>query len=327
MLEIRKANRANASVSAPATPTKSTSSKRTTTPLARSRSDPKSSSPKSHKGPRMGTFALDPTKATVVTDETGKATVLYMPSQPSEKHKAFWDRAKSAASSRDSSPRGSMSIELPSRVTNDNAPQRPFTAQSTLATMFDGNMDFMRTNEITPQSRQLPQDRFVPMPMPSSFHSIATTDDGSDEFDEDFTMLIDMDAESDTDAPSPGGNTSDAAPAKVAPAFFTHGTVGSFRLNQHRARHESSMASHPDSRASTSEQNALQSGRRGAGNAPITPARKKRVSKDMSRTNSGVRKPTTPAMSSPLASRRSRGQSLTGRLDHTLTPDFSSMWK
>jgi len=324
MLEIRKANRASSAVSAPVTPTKSASSKRTTTPLVRSQSDAKSSSPKSHKGPRIGTFALDPTKATVVSDDTGKTTVLYMPSQPSERHKAFWDRAKSAASSRASSPRGSMSIALPSHGTKENVPQRPLTVQSTLATMFDGNMDFMRANEITPQPGELPQAAFTPTL--SSFNSIAATDDGSDELDEDFTMLIDMDPESDTDAQSPGGIASDAGPVKVAPTFFTHGTVGSFRLNQHRARQQSSLASHPDSRASTSEQNALQSGRRGAGNAPITPARKKRVSKDLTRTGSGIRKPTTPAMSSPLASRRSRGQSLSGRLDQTLAPGFS-MWQ
>lgn len=333
---IRPIARPTSSASAPATPLKSKSNKGKAPALARSHSADKASSPKARKLPRMGTFACDPTKATVVSDANGKTTVLYMPTKPPEKHKAFWERAKSAATSRESSPRGSMSLNLPFNSATDHVtPQRPFTAQSTLATMFDGNMDFMRYNDMTALHRQDLAKALVPVPS-STYSSgittaanitVATTDEASEMEDDftDFTMLVDMDPDSDTeDAPSPAGTTSPTKPTQ--PTFLSHGMVGSFRLNQHRAKEESSLASHPASRASTSESNALQSGRRGAGNAPITPARKKRTSKDMSFTGSGIRKSGPSAMSSPLARRNSRPKSRTGHLDHTLTPGFSG-WK
>ena len=113
MQEVCRLARPEPAVSAPATPT---ASKRTPAPIARSSSNASASkSNKTKKGPKEGTFVCDPTKATVVSDSTGKKTVLYMPTQPSAKNKAFWDRARSAASSQNTSPRGSLSIELPPR--------------------------------------------------------------------------------------------------------------------------------------------------------------------------------------------------------------------
>ena len=311
----------SAPISAPATPT---ASKRTPAPIARSSSTASASKPnKNKKGPREGTFVCDPTKATVVSDSTGRKTVLYMPTQPPAKNKAFWDRAKSAASSRNTSPRGSLSIELPNRHGKEDQRARPFTAQSTLSTMFDGNFDFMRHNDISPPPvRTRPQSSYTVAP--STFTTPAPTEIGSDADEDypDFGMLIDLDQDSDEENEEAWAG---AVTSPTEPTFLSRGMVGSFRLNQHRAKQESSLASHPDSRASTSEVNALQTGRRGAGNAPITPARKRRMSKDLNRTNSGIRKPTAPAMASPLASRRprSRGQSLSGRLDQTLAPGFS----
>lgn len=323
MYEVCKLPRPVETASAPATPT---NSKRTPAPIARSNSGSNGSTSKaskSKKGPKEGTFVCDPTKATVVSDSTGKKTVLYMPKQPDAKNKAFWDRARSAASSRNTSPRGSMSIELPGRNSKDEQPIRPFTAQSTLSTMFDGNFDFMRQNEISPPPvRVRPQSSYTPAP--SAFTTPAPTEQGSDADEEypDFGMLIDLDQDSDDED---DGTWSAAVTSPTEPTFLSRGMVGSFRLNQDRAKQESSLASHPDSRASTSEFNALQTGRRGAGNAPITPARKRRVSKDLNRTNSGIRKPAAPSISSPLSARRprSRGQSLSGRLDQTLSPAFS----
>nr|OQO29283.1 hypothetical protein B0A51_04077 [Rachicladosporium sp. CCFEE 5018] len=312
------------------TPVKQNSGKHSV-PLPR-RSQSATETGKTSKGPRMGTFTCDPTKATVVSDANGKTTVLYMPSKPAEKHKAFWDHARSVAHSRDSSPRGSTSFPMGS--SGERTPQRPLTAESTLATMFNGNMDFMRCDDPTVPSVSDLMAITQPL-LPTLFSTnfgastVAPTDDGS-EMDQDqdldmtFNMLVDMDPDSDEDdnIVSPDITSTDQ------PLFLAQGVVGSFRLNQHRAKHESSLALHPASRASTNESNALQSGRRGAGNAPITPARKKRISKDMTFSSSGVKKPTSSGMSSPLSHRKrnSRGKSISGRLDQTLAPGFS-MWK
>lgn len=324
MYEVCKMARPVATASAPATPT---SSKRTPAPIARSNSGSNGSTSKVHKtkkGPKEGTFVCDPTKATVVSDSTGKKIVLHMPRQPDESNKAFWERAKSAASSRNTSPRGSMSIELPGRNGKDEQPMRPFTAQSTLSTMFDGNFDFMRHNEASPPppAHIRPQSSYTSAT--STFTTPAPTEQGSDADDDytDFGMLVDLNPDSDEED---DGTWSAAVTSPTEPTFLSRGMVGSFRLNQDRAKQESSLASNLDSRASTSEFNALQTGRRGAGNAPITPARKRRVSKDLNRTHSGIRKPAPPAIGSPLSARRprSRGQSLSGRLDQTLSPGFS----
>jgi hypothetical protein len=319
MQEVCRMARPEPTVSAPATPT---ASKRTPTPIARSNSGNSASASKPNKnkkGPKEGTFVCDPTKATVVSDSTGKKTVLYMPTQPSAKNKAFWDRARIAATSQNTSPRGSLSIELPPRGGKHEQAARPFTAQSTLSTMFDGNFDFMSHTDMSPPPiRVRPQSSYTPAP--SVYTTSAPTEGGSDA-DEDYTdfgMLVDLDQDSDDED---DGVWSAAVTSPTEPTFLSRGMVGSFRLNQHRAKQESSMASHPDSRASTSETNALQTGRRGAGNAPITPARKRRMSKDLNRTHSGIRKPTLPS-GSPLSARRprSRGQSLSGRLDQTFSP-------
>lgn len=63
--------------------------------------------------------------------------------------------------------------------------------------------------------------------------------------------------------------------------LFSHlsrskGLVHSFRMNQHYAKHMASYAADPTVRYSTSEMNAMQTGRRKAANTPITPMRKKR---------------------------------------------------
>jgi hypothetical protein len=326
MLEVCRLARPESTISAPETPTVS---RRTPAPIARSNSATNGSTSKTsktRKGPKEGTFVCDPTKATVVSDSTGKKTVLYMPTQPSAKNKAFWDRARSAVTNRDNSPRGSMSIELPPRRGGkDEQPARPFTAQSTLSTMFDGNFDFMSHHDMSPpRSRPRAQSSYTPYtPAPSAFTTPAPTEGGSDADEEytDFGMLVDLDQDSDEEE---DGTWSAAVTSPTEPTFLSRGMVGSFRLNQHRAKQESSMASHPDSRASTSEMNALQTGRRGAGNAPITPARKRRMSKDLNRTHSGIRKPALPS-GSPLSARRprSRGQSLSGRLDQTFSPALS----
>ncbi|KAK1020800.1 hypothetical protein LTR33_018720, partial [Friedmanniomyces endolithicus] len=146
--------------------------------------------------------------------------------------------------------------------------------------------------------------------------------------------FIDMDSdESDSEEPTSASTFSSAAGPRDSyssadtsrnDSLLNHldqqrGLVGSFRRNQNFAKQVSSLASHPVKRASTLESNALQKGRRAAANIPITPARKKRISQDLSLTGAGVRK----AVGSPLAGRRprSRGGSLSG-MHQTLGPSL-----
>lgn len=321
MQKFRKAMRQVAAASVPSTPISDTrpSSSSKGTPSGR-----RTSTPRLARGPRQGVFVCDPRKATLTSDKSGRKTILYPPVQPSAEHKAFWERARSAATSRDDSPRGS--IAFPTRA-RDESPERPFTAKATLASMFDGRLDFLQPDQLTPnEPAQAPPVPVLDAPV-SLF--VPPTDDASDVeagYPASFNTILNMeqfeDDSSDTDM---------ATPAPIAssrePAFLTQGVVGSFRLNQNRAKHESSLPLHPAKRASTAEHNALQTGRRGAGNAPITPARKRRTSsQDLHRTGSGVRKAASTMYASPRSPgrRHSRGQSLAGRLDQTLTPE---MWK
>ncbi|QIW95057.1 hypothetical protein AMS68_000575 [Peltaster fructicola] len=320
MQQFRKAMREAAATSKLSTPRPDK-----TTPSSSTKTTPSTKrivTPKFGKGPRQGTFVCDPTKATLTTDRSTRKTILYPPSQPSAQHKAFWDRAKSAVKASDDSPR--PAIAIPAQV-RDNSPERPFTARATLASMFDGRIDVFEDAAVPAAQVPQPFPRFAPSLM-SSFTSVADENSDMDaEYPAEFSNILNMeqfqDDSSDVEMATPGGTLSEE------PAFLSQGVVGSFRLNQHRAKIESSLASHPAKRNATAEHNALQNGRRAAGNAPITPARKRRSnSQDWNRTGSGVKKPSTPAFSSPLMARRrhSRGQSLSGRLEQTLTPDI---WK
>ena len=299
--------------------------KRAIQATARSPSTPRPATPKNCKGPKSGTFAIDPTRASMTTDAEGKKIKLLPPTHPLEKDKAFWERARTANNSRDGSPRNSY-ITMPSPG-SDNIPSRPFTAQSTLGSMFNGNLDILRNNDIS----GIADDMFPAMMMHSqtSFTTTTTTDSDTERQDINMQDFIDMnDSDSDSERPptrdvtSPidpdmfSSFTSDGAPGgRRGSDLLGHfdqcrGTVGSFRRNQHHAKHISSLASHPSKRASAHEFNALQKGRRGAANTPMTPARKKRASQDLTQSGAGIRK----SVNSPLTARRprSRGNSLAG---------------
>ena len=207
--------------------------------------------------------------------------------------------------------------------------------------MFNGNLGFLRNNETVALAEPL----FPPvLSKDSSFSAPTTTTESDAGSYDDINMqdFVDISESSDTDpgedddsdaqrpSSAPIGSPSDATDGMVfspyTPAanaihsrmgLATHfalnsNLVGSFRRNQQHALHVSSLASHPEQRASTHEFNALQKGRRGAANTPMTPARKKRASQDLSLMplSAGVRK--SGAMSSPLAARRprSRGNSI-----------------
>nr|POF04217.1 hypothetical protein CFP56_21972 [Quercus suber] len=279
--------------------------------------------PKAGKGLRMGTFALDPARAAMSVDASNKKIVVQPPTRPAAHDKDFWVRARKAnGASRPSSPTsspGGWEINTPGSA------RPPLTPASTLGTMFDGNLDLLRASE-PPTLQPSFTPAFTPK-VPLSHHSSFSFHEESDDDDVDMEDFIDMDdfaSESDeveaAGVMSPAEDpfetfSSTATPTRPHSGTLNHlehqpSLVGSFRLNQNHARHVSSLASHPATRASTLESNALQKGRRGAANAPMTPARKKRISQDLSITGAGVKK----SFGSPLAPRRprSRGQSLSG---------------
>ncbi|KAK4547717.1 hypothetical protein LTR36_000675 [Oleoguttula mirabilis] len=307
---------------APSTPT---SAKRPVARAARAQATPLST-PTTGKGPRMGTFVVDKSRATMSADSNGNRIKVLPPTKPCEKDKAFWDRARTAASSRSSTPRSSGYWNM--RTPGQEMPPRPFTAQSTLRSMFNGNLDILHNNDVS----GLAGDLFPGLATRpgASFASASMTEDSETEMTEvnmdDFLDMDDSDSESDELSSAP--LTSPTQPGHSDPftsrndSLLNHldqqrGLVGSFRRNQTQAKHFSSLAANPAKRASTSEHNALQKGRRAAANIPVTPARKKRVSQDLGLTGAGVKK----AVSSPLASRRprSRGSSVSG-MQQTLSP-------
>lgn len=280
------------------------------------------------RGPRMGTFKVDRTKFVMSADKaTGKINLI-PPREPNGKDKAFWERAKRVMSAH-KDPRSTAYYRMRSEA---KAPRRPLTAQSTLATMFDGNLDMLTNSE--PDLSQ----PFIPDfdPRPRSSFTGQSSFSGSFEENEDETFsdinmedFLDMDDfESDVDEPQSASASSLMSPqTELCDSFSSldhhprsdsllshldqqRGLVGAFRHNQSFAKTISSLASHPAKRASTSEANALQKGRRAAGNTPMTPARKNRHSQDLRLAGAGIRK----SVSSPLAGRRprSRGGSLSG---------------
>lgn len=196
-------------------------------------------------------------------------------------------------------------------------PARPFTAKSTLGSMFDGNLDILRNNDTYGVAEDL-FPSIISRPQ-SSYSSLDGTENGDMPLNADISMndFVNMD-DSDTEvatSPNDSAMYSDyPALSHESSNLFEHfqqnrGAIGAFRQNQNLAKQLSSQASHPAQRASTHEYNALQKGRRGAANTPITPARKKRASQDFTPSRGGVRK----SMSSPLTSHRrsrSRGNSL-----------------
>ncbi|KAK1061450.1 hypothetical protein LTR74_011077 [Friedmanniomyces endolithicus] len=288
------------------------------------------STPKTGKGPRLGKFVIDKTKATISSDATGKQINIHPPQNPTEKDKAFWTRVNTVNAARGSTPRASTQYSM--RTVNvENLPRRPFTAQSTLGSMFNGNLDILRNNDASGIAGDLFPDL---IPRSNSFTETLAGDSESETEEVNMQDFIDMDSdESDSEEPTSASTISSAAGPRDSfssadtsrnDSLPNHldqqrGLVGSFRRNQNFAKQVSSLASHPVKRASTLESNALQKGRRAAANIPITPARIKRISQDLSLTGAGVRK----AVGSPLAGRRprSRGGSLSG-MHQTLGPSL-----
>ncbi|CAK4032784.1 Hypothetical predicted protein [Lecanosticta acicola] len=319
-----------------------------TTPVASKRSSPAPSrshtttsrvgTAKGGRGPRMGTFAHDPTRAFVTAAVGGSGIRVTCPTKPPEKDRAYWERARQALNSRDGSPSDSVSWTR-STPQLPNQPKRPFTARSTLGTMFDGNLDFLRNNDengIVPK-RFLVAARNDSMQSSMTSTTMTGEDESEDESTVNMTEFLQIEESSDDDeAPSAGilspskdffgdaiFESSPMASHEHGNGLLSHfdqqpGLISSFRNNQNHARHVSSLAANPAKRAQTSEANALQKGRRSAANTPITPARKKRVSQDLDLTGAGIKKNASPLVQKQR--RRSRGNSLSG-IHQTLTRD------
>jgi hypothetical protein len=202
--------------------------------------------------------------------------------------------------------------------------------------MFDGNLDFLRHNDV----HGITDGIVLPAPRNGSARSSVTSSNtlvgdttvahGASVNLEDFVQYSESDSEMDVEptsaifSPSQDvfasftNDDSSPMPRLVSEDLLDHfdqvpGGISSFRNNQRHVRQISSLAANPASRAQTSEANALQKGRRNAANAPITPGRKSRPSQDMTLTGAGIRKP----LASPLAPKRggrSRGNSLSQTL-------------
>lgn len=328
---------ANTPASEPSTPVPS---KRSPPVMARGNSGKASATtPKSNGRPKMGTFARDPTRATVTADIKGSGVKLVCPTKPPAEERAYWERARQAVGSRDGSPGGSVSWTC-ATPRPAKAPFRPLTARSTLGTMFDGNLDFLRNND----ENGIADELLVPSrsdSMQSSMVSAAMTNDEESEYEsdvqmEDFLQIRDDDSDDEeepqsaSDVFSPTQSTfSDAvfdSPVYSRPGTSNgllghleqqRGLVSSFRNNQHHVRQVTSLPVNPSQRAQRHEANALQKGRRAAANTPMTPARKQRQSQNLDMTNAGISKTASPVFSKR---RRSRGISITG-MDQTLTRD------
>ncbi|KAK3116310.1 hypothetical protein LTR53_003500 [Teratosphaeriaceae sp. CCFEE 6253] len=323
----RRADQARAS--APSTPILVS---RHTSPRSRASDSP--ATPRTGKGPRLGKFTIDKTKATFSSDASGKGIKVLPPQNPAEKDRAFWDRVKTVNGSSSGATRSAAYYRMRHSATK-NMPQRPFTAQCTLGSMFNGNLDIIRNNDTAGIAGDL-----FPGLVPNYGSFTGIVNEASDQESEQLNIqdFVDLDdEESDVEEPASASSSTmlsqgassrssfSSAQARHNDSLLDHldqhrGLVGSFRNNQSFAKHASSLALHPSKRASTLESNALQKGRRGAANTPITPARKKRVSQDLSLTGAGVKK----TVSSPLAGRRprSRGGSLSGGMNQTLGPSL-----
>ena len=276
----------------------------------------------------MGTFAVDKSRATMSADNIANRIKVLPPTKPSERDRAFWERARSAASSRGGTQRSSGYWNM--RTPGRELPQRPFTAQSTLGSMFNGNLDILRNNDVSGIAgdlfpEMLPRhdpifatasmaeesDDELPEVNMEDFLEMDQSESEDEEEEEQSSMLVTSPSQ---DAATPNGLTPSRNDRLLDHLDQQRGLVGSFRRNQNNAKHFSSLAANPASRASTSEHNALQKGKRAAANIPVTPARKKRTSQDL--TGAGVRK----AGGSPLANRRprSRGSSISAGMHHRL---------
>lgn len=259
--------------------------------------------------PVSGTFTLDPSRPVLLIDGSGRTqrNIIYPARVQSAVDRKGWRRLHSLYSSRATSPLSSILRPSPD-LELDFDSLAPSEADSASVNRIFDDFGSLRADQVIG-----PPEAFMPFTCIEASGSIAAdTNDsimsGSDIDEDDYLTLVnlgDSEDESETEAEGRDSDASDVQAwttkscSRTSEDMLSHldrnrGLVGSFRRNQQIAKHIGSLASHPSLRASTLEMNAMQSGRRGAANTPITPLRKKRGGRI-----GGLRK--SPAQQSPLS--------------------------
>ncbi|KAI5202794.1 hypothetical protein E4T39_04461 [Aureobasidium subglaciale] len=242
--------------------------------------------------PKMGTFIIDPHRPVLTIDGVGVAqkSTLWPAKIQSAADKQLWERmhmlsnTNSRATSRTTSPR--QSVQLTPSGESDGmsiGEENDF---------FD-SFGALRTDQVIG-----PPEAFTPFVDVTASGAVIHDDDaataGAEEDQDPMCFLNFDDDDEDEDMPDESDhiaspttqsfssqvtNTTSSQPGgfDLLAHLDRHGVVGSFRRNQHFAKHVGSLPSHPALRASLSETNAMQTGRRAAANTPITPLRKKKA--------------------------------------------------
>ena len=253
---------------------------------------------------------MDPRRPVLLVDGAGSTQRnTYFPARiQSDADKRFWQRLQQMYSNRNTSPR--MSVQL---TPDEDGNFGDLSAQGTdlnTGGIFD-SFGALRADQVIG-----PAEAFMAF---TNFDSAgnATEDNsvnsGSEDGHEDIMDFLNFSGDDDEDeAPeesdavdspwttttsfpyvsSKNGSRRPSASDDLLAHLDRHsGLVGSFRRNQQFAKHVGSLAMHPGMRASTSEMNAMQTGRRAAANTPITPLRKRRIGKNVGMRSSPIMSP------------------------------------
>ncbi|KAL1311425.1 hypothetical protein AAFC00_001586 [Neodothiora populina] len=196
--------------------------------------------------PKRGMFIMDPYKPILTVDcEKGKPDKIriWPASKSSGQDKAFWQSyfaIESAATSRAQTPEDD--------------------SESHIDGFFDDQGKLLTDQVIGPMEAFLPFD-----------------EDEAEEEEDPLSNFVDFGDDMDEDEEEEEEKKNTDGFDLLAHLDRQRGVVGSFRRNQQIAKHVGSLPSHPALRASASESNAMQSGRRAAANTPITPLRRKKT--------------------------------------------------
>ncbi|KAF2147837.1 hypothetical protein K461DRAFT_298448 [Myriangium duriaei CBS 260.36] len=262
--------------------------------------------------PKAGIFDMDPRRNVLLVDGAGatQRNTLYPAKIQTADERKYWQKMHQAYQNRTSTPHTSVQIS-PDFSDDFEASSSFFSPTSP----FDSFGSLMPNQVVGPAEAFLPftsVDASGIVTEDASMMSGSEDGDGDVDILSPFVNFDDHKQDDDDDS----ADTSDffdpltrsrsntlpsfasSAPPTPSPAtpelnrrdtvgdvyggdLFSHlsrskGLVHSFRMNQHYAKHLASYAADPTVRYSTSELNAMQSGRRKAANTPITPMRKKR---------------------------------------------------
>ncbi|KAK4956999.1 hypothetical protein LTR66_011702 [Elasticomyces elasticus] len=281
-------------------------------PASRPLSASSSQAKRTLKGPKMGFFIVDPTRFMMTHCRLSGQTIVYPPKFPSESDKVWFGRARSAGSSRLTSRQNSIQSSQTLPIDEDNHMRAELFGtvdQPGLDSLFDpltnrfkseafnwsatslqsslnlGSTGAILTDQDLHSSTLAEQENLY-----TDFLDFPESDSDCEITEED--ALI---SPSTADFPCYSSVTQESDDPKNLLAHFDRrkGVVGSFRRNQSQAKHMSALPSSPALRASTSERNAMQHGKKAAANIPMGPGRKKVSRSPKSRS----------VVHSPLASR------------------------